>query len=62
MWSYGVMVITLDFESNNPSSNLGETYIDNLSERLRRWPAKPLLFQRAGSNPAVVVKKYNIII
>ena len=24
-WSYGVMAITLDFESNNPSSNLGRT-------------------------------------
>ena len=23
--SYGVMAITLDFESNNPSSNLGRT-------------------------------------
>ena len=22
-WTYGVMVSTLDFESNNPSSNLG---------------------------------------
>ena len=25
--SYGVMAITLDFESNNPSSNLGRTLI-----------------------------------
>ena len=25
--SYGVMAITLDFESNNPSSNLGRTSI-----------------------------------
>ena len=24
-WSYGVMVSTLDSESNNPSSNLGRT-------------------------------------
>ena len=24
--SYGVMAITLDFESNNPSSNLGRTF------------------------------------
>ena len=24
-WFYGVMAITLDFESNNPSSNLGRT-------------------------------------
>ena len=24
-WSYGVMAITLDFESNNPSSSLGRT-------------------------------------
>ena len=24
-WSYGVVAITLDFESNNPSSNLGRT-------------------------------------
>ena len=28
--------------------------LDNMSERLRRWPAKPLCFTRAGSNPAVV--------
>ena len=26
-WFYGVMAITLDFESNNPSSNLGRTYL-----------------------------------
>ena len=26
-WSYGVMAITLDFESNNPSSNLGRTLL-----------------------------------
>ena len=25
--SYGVMAITLDFESNNPSSNLGRTLL-----------------------------------
>ena len=25
MWSYGVMVSTLDFESSDPSSNLGRT-------------------------------------
>ena len=25
-WSYGVMVSTLDFESNNPSSILGRTF------------------------------------
>ena len=25
--SYGVMAITLDFESNNPSSNLGRTFL-----------------------------------
>jgi hypothetical protein len=25
-WSYGVMVSTLDSESNNPSSNLGRTF------------------------------------
>ncbi len=24
-WSYGVMVSTLDFESSDPSSNLGKT-------------------------------------
>ena len=26
-WSYGVMVSTLDFESSDPSSNLGRTFI-----------------------------------
>ena len=26
-WSYGVMVSTLDFESSDPSSNLGRTYV-----------------------------------
>lgn len=26
-WFYGVMVSTLDFESNNPSSSLGRTFI-----------------------------------
>ena len=26
-WSYGVMVSTLDFESNDPSSSLGKTWI-----------------------------------
>ena len=26
-WSYGVMVSTLDFESNNPSSILGRTFL-----------------------------------
>ena len=26
VWSYGVMVSTSDFESGNPSSNLGRTY------------------------------------
>ena len=26
-WSYGVMAITLDFESNNPSSSLGRTFL-----------------------------------
>ena len=26
MWFYGVMVSTLDFESSDPSSNLGRTY------------------------------------
>ena len=25
IWSYGVMVSTLDFESSDPSSNLGRT-------------------------------------
>ncbi len=26
MWFYGVTVSTLDFESSNPSSNLGRTF------------------------------------
>ena len=26
-WSHGVMVSTLDFESSDPSSNLGGTYV-----------------------------------
>ena len=29
-WSYGVMVSTLDSESNNPSSNLGRTFFDSV--------------------------------
>ena len=29
-WSYGVMVSTLDFESNNPSSILGRTFFFSL--------------------------------
>ena len=34
--SYGVMAITLDFESNNPSSNLGRTlhFCSNLEQLL----------------------------
>ena len=35
--SYGVMVSTLDFESSNPSSNLGGTYffsnVENVGEK-----------------------------
>ena len=33
-WTYGVMVSTLDFESNNPSSNLGMSsfYTDQLEK------------------------------
>ena len=28
VWSYSVMVITLDFESNNPGSTPGKTFED----------------------------------
>ena len=32
-WFYGVMVSTLDFESSDPSSNLGRTWrIDQINE------------------------------
>ena len=27
-WFYGVMVSTLDFESSDPSSNLGRTFLN----------------------------------
>ena len=59
--SHSVVVITPDFESGNPSSNLGGTLIffcyklsdiDVMSEWLRRWTANPLGSARAGSNPA----------
>ena len=46
---YGVMAITLDFESNNPSSNLGRTLLFSLTflcstrvrDDLTLWPGKP---------------------
>ena len=31
--SYGVMAITLDFESNNPSSNLGRTLVFLITDK-----------------------------
>lgn len=34
--------------------------MDNVSEWLRRWPAKPLCSARAGSSPAVVVLITNV--
>ena len=64
------MVITPDFESGNPSSNLGGTLIffcyklsdiDVMSEWLRRWTWNPLGYARAGSNPAVVVCLYSVM-
>lgn len=35
-WSYSVVAITLDFESNNPGSNPGKTYCFSISELLFR--------------------------
>ena len=36
MWFYGVMVSTLDFESSDPSSSLGRTFIFKLPEHCRQ--------------------------
>ena len=35
--SYGVMAITLDFESNNPSSNLGRTLLFIWYDDFGKW-------------------------
>ncbi len=41
MWSYGVMISTLDFESSDPSSSLGKTfcsflYLDIVHEHINK--------------------------
>ena len=35
-----------------------ETIADSVAEWLRRWIANPLLFERAGSNPATVAETF----
>ena len=52
-WSsrfYGVMAITLDFESNNPSSNLGRTcfltfLVSNSLPNIKLFPSKIIAFR-----------------
>ena len=41
--SYGVMVSTLDFESSDPSSNLGRTSLFFLQEKLNTLITKPIV-------------------
>ena len=59
--SYGVMAITLDFESNNPSSNLGRTFpfVKKFKCMNGKGWISPKSFQRTNKFPTRLVhKKY----
>ena len=58
LWSRGVMVSTLDFESNDPGSNPGETSFGSVPERSKGRDSRSLAICFVGSNPTAI----NIII